>query len=164
MSGALRGLSKVGLALVAVLAAVTLVALEGQEVAVLRTRAADGGQRTTRVWVADVKGVPWIEAASPERPFYTDIERDPRVELERAGRTASFVAHPLPGPGGHAEIRALLRARYGWADRWIGAIADTSRSIAVRLEPAPAAGGREPGSGSEAQGGSGRGGAGRGER
>lgn len=40
----------------------------------------------------------------------------------------------VPNPDGHARIRRLLAGRYGWADRWIGLLADTSRSIAVRLD------------------------------
>ena len=32
------------------------------------------------------------------------------------------------------RIRDLLAARYGWADCWIGLVADTRRSVAVRLE------------------------------
>ena len=50
-------------------------------------------------------------------------------QLERVAR-ASIV----PNPAGHRRIRDLLAARYGWADCWIGLVADTRRSVAVRLE------------------------------
>jgi hypothetical protein len=129
----------VGVAAVAIIAlvTVTLVALEGVEVVQLRTTAPDGSVRTTRTWVADADGATWIEAANPERPFLQDLSAHPEVSLVRGRATYHLHAVPLSGDGPHRKIRRLLRAKYGWADAWIGLIADTSRSVAVRLEPAP---------------------------
>ena len=78
---------------------------------------------------------PWVESANPERPFLRDIEARPDVELVRGGEVLALRAVPVPGDDGHHEIRRLLAAKYGWADRWVGLLADTSRSVAVRLEP-----------------------------
>jgi len=117
-------------------AAVTLFALEGNEVVVLHTRAADGTTRATRTWIAAADGSLWIESANPERPFYLDIQRDPRVDLERGGETRLYTAVPQPGRTSHERIRGLLRERYGWADWWIGLLTDTSNSILVELRPA----------------------------
>lgn len=113
--------------------AITLLALEGGEVVVLRTRTVDGGWRETRIWVADDDGMPLIEAASEERPFFRDLQRDPRVELERAGATERRIAIVLEPREGHELVRARLRQKYGWKDWWIGWIADTSESRGVRL-------------------------------
>ena len=120
-------------------AAVTLTALEGNEVVVVRTHDASGGARETRVWVADADGALWVEAATPERDFYRDLEAQPAAELVRGERTLRVVAHPEPGPAGHAHIRALLAAKYGWADQWVALLQDTSRSVAIRFLPADAA-------------------------
>ena len=117
-------------------AAVTLIALEGGEVVVLHTRAADGTPRATRTWIAAADGALWVEVANPERPFYRDIQTHARVDLERAGQTHPYTAVPHPGGDGHDRIRALLRERYGWADWWIGLLTDTSDSILVELRPA----------------------------
>jgi hypothetical protein len=117
-------------------AAVTLIALEGNEVVVLHTRGTDGATRATRAWIAAADGSLWIEAANPERPFYRDIQADRRVALERGGTTRPYTATPHPGRAGHERIRALLRERYGWADWWIGLLTDTSDSILVELQPA----------------------------
>jgi hypothetical protein len=117
------------------LVAVTLVALEGVEVVQLRSTAPDGSVRTTRTWVADADGATWVEAANPERPFLRDLQAHPEVSLVRGGGEQHLHAVPLPGDGPHRKIRQLLRAKYGWADAWIGLIADTSRSVAVRLDP-----------------------------
>jgi hypothetical protein len=131
---------RIGLLLVAVLLAfliTTWIALEGREVVVIRTFDAGGEARETRTWVADEDGFVWIESANPERPFYRDVLANPRVQLERAGVVHGFIASVEPNPEGHRRIRRLLADKYGWADRWIALLADTSASIALRLEPAP---------------------------
>jgi hypothetical protein len=128
-----RGL---GLGLVALLgfAATTLVALEGREVVVVRTHDADGEEHTTRTWIADAEGASWIEAANPERPFLQDVVRTSTLVLDRGGASHRCRASVLPNPTGHARIRELLAEKYGWADRWVALVADTERSLAVRLE------------------------------
>jgi hypothetical protein len=110
-----------------------LAALEGAEVVVLRT-GAPGAPRETRVWVADADGAWWIEAANPSRPFLRELGADDRLEVRRFGRWHRCRATVAPDPGGHERIRRLLRARYGWRDSWIGWLADTTRSRAVRLD------------------------------
>ncbi len=119
-------------------AAVTLVALEGNDVAVLRTAANDGSPREMRVWVAEHDGALWVEAATPERAFYRDLLARPAAELVRGDAVVPVVARPQPGADGHALVRSLLEAKYGWADCWVGLLQDTSRSVAVRLDLDPA--------------------------
>src|SRR5512140_3744425 len=89
-------------------AAVTLVALEGHEVVVLRTVDEHGARRDTRTWVADADGDAWVEAANAERPFLRHIQGNARVELHRAGGTQSCHAVALANPEGHRRIRRLL--------------------------------------------------------
>ncbi|HSJ98618.1 MAG TPA: hypothetical protein VLC53_16200 [Myxococcota bacterium] len=115
--------------------AVTWVALESNEVAVLRTRTPAGDFDTTRVWVADADGAALIEAATPERAWYQSLRTQPEVELLRDGAPLRYRALPEPGPEGRERIRALLREKYGWADWWVGMLQDTSDSVLVRLEP-----------------------------
>jgi hypothetical protein len=116
-------------------AAVTLYALEGREIVVVRTRAPDGSARETRTWVADDGNGVLIEAAFEARPFFQDLLITPEVELVRGARVQRYRATPVPNPGGHARIRALLAEKYGWADWWVGLLQDTSQSVAVRLAP-----------------------------
>ena len=123
------------LALALGFAVITLIALEGKEVVVVRTHNEDGGWRETRTWIAENEGAAIIEVANPERPFYLDIQRNPQIELRRAGRIEPHRAIVMKQPDGHTLIRRLLRERYGWADVWIGLIADTTQSLALRLEP-----------------------------
>ena len=127
----------VAVALAIAFGAVTLFALEGREVVVVRTRDADGSERATRTWIADAEGAAWIEAANPERPFLHDLEREPALVLERQGTALDCRASIAPNPDGHERIRNLLATKYGWADCWIGLVADTRRSLAVRLDCTP---------------------------
>lgn len=120
------------LAALVLFTAVTLIALEGSEVVVLRTYDAAGGGHDTRTWAADQLGAIWIEAANPDRVFLQRVRAQPRVALLRGGEWRRCTAE-LAGASGHARIRRLLGKKYGWRDRWIGLLVDTSRSVAVRL-------------------------------
>ena len=130
----LRVATAAALGVGAVLAVATLLALEGREVVVLRTTDGQGRHHETRVWIADFEQASWVEAANPERPFYRDILAQPNVEIVRRGATQALRAHPVAGRAGHDLIRRLLAEKYGLADCWIGLLADTSRSIAIRLD------------------------------
>ena len=66
--------------------------------------------------------------------FLRDVEARPDVELVRGGEVLALRATPIPGDAGHRKIRRLLAAKYGWADVWVGLLADTARSVAIRLE------------------------------
>jgi hypothetical protein len=132
---ALRALGVLAAAVPAGVMLVTLAALEGHDVRVLETTTAAGAARRTRVWVADGDGALWVEAAADDRPFHRDLLAHPRVALVHHRRRAVFTATPVPGRAAHAALRALLRAKYGWADAWIGIFQDTSASIPIRLDP-----------------------------
>ena len=121
--------------LIAALVIITLVALEGREVVVLRTSDGEAESKETRTWIADYEGHAWVESANPERPFFRHIQAHPEVEVVRGGQVLEMRAVALPPAEGHALIRRLLAEKYGWADVWIGFIADTSQSTAVRLDP-----------------------------
>lgn len=135
-----RRLLVAAVALTAAFGAVTLVALEGRSVAVLRTSSAGGEDHRTRVWFAEHDGALWIESATDARPFYLDLQKQPELAMELMGppwaRNVKIVrgrAELVPEPGGHDRIRTLLREKYGWADAWIAMLQDTSGSRAVRV-------------------------------
>jgi hypothetical protein len=128
-------LAGVGLALFGLSAATTLVALEGREVVLLRTFASNADVHEARVWVADDRGVTWIEVADAGKEFYRRMLADPHVEVVRGGTAARYHAEPDLSRAAHDRIRNLLRKKYGWADWWVGLLVDTSGSIAVRLVP-----------------------------
>jgi reactive intermediate/imine deaminase len=119
------------------LGAFTWWALESGDVAVLVTERPGGGARETHVWGVAHEGALRLEAATPERAWLAEALAAGEVQLERGGRRERFRAERLDAPGAHDRIRALLRAKYGLRDAWVGLIQDTSRSVAVRLTPLP---------------------------
>lgn len=130
-----KGLVGALLGVVAALGLFTWWALESSEVVVVTTRAEDGSARETHVWFAENRGELWLEAGTPENPWYLDILEDPRLRLRAEdGPAADFVARPMPDRS--PDVRKLLSAKYGVRDRWVGLFVDSSRSIAVRLVPA----------------------------
>jgi len=104
----------------------------GREVVTLRTQRPDGSWQSTRLWAVDDAGAVWLHSAGAA--WARRFEGDPIVELKRGGVTRRYRAHPVPGP--HPRIDALLRQKYGIADRWVRFIApDTDRVLVVRLDP-----------------------------
>jgi hypothetical protein len=131
--GTARRIGVAGILLGLAMGTLTLLALEGGEVVIVRTRDTNGGVRETRTWIADRAGESWIEAASPMRPFFLDVLGTPDTELWRGGRWQHCRALVAANPEGHARVRSLLAQKYGWRDRWIGMLVDTSGSMALRL-------------------------------
>ena len=122
--------------LVAGFGATTWWALESGGVAVIETRTPDGSVRSSHVWYAEPDEELWLEAGAPEHPWFLDVQRDPAITFTAAGRSARFVAQPVPGALDHARIRSLMREKYRLRDGWVGLMVDTSRSVAVQLLPA----------------------------
>ncbi len=77
----------------------------------------------------------WLEAATPEREWYLNIQRHPVVTLTLGGHKRQYRAQAVSTTEGHVLIRSLLREKYGPRDRWVSLLQDTSRSVAVRLAP-----------------------------
>ncbi len=133
----MRRLALVALVLLVALGAVTLFSLEASDVAVLVTPRPDGRVRETHVWWVDDGGALLVEAATPERAWLAEARAAGEIEVERDGRRERFRVERSDAPGAHDRVRALLRAKYGWRDVWVGLLQDTSRSVAVRLPPLP---------------------------
>lgn len=124
--------------LLAVGVLVTWWALESSGVAVIETRAADGTIRSTHVWYAEPDGDLWLEAGTPDNPWYRDVQADPVVSFTADRRSGRYTADSIANPSGHEKIRSLFREKYGLRDWWIGLLMDGSDSIAVRLTSAEA--------------------------
>ena len=123
-------------ALVAAFGAMTWWALESGGVAVIETRAPEGTTRSTHVWYTEPGGKLWLEAGTPENPWYRDVQKNPVVRFEAKGRLGRYTARPVVEASGHARIRSLMREKYGLRDRWVALLFDTSHSVAVELLPA----------------------------
>ena len=108
---------------------------EQTEVALLRTQAADGSLRETRLWVVDHTGHPWVRVANPRRGWFARLREHPQVEIVRGGRAQACEARVHEEPEARAAIDAAFRARYGLVDWWYGVLLRRG-AIPVELVPA----------------------------
>jgi hypothetical protein len=111
--------------------ALTWLALESGGVAIVETRAPDGATRATHVWFVERDGALWLEAGSPGNGWFTDVQREPRLRVRIGNEIREARAEIVP-EASH-DVRAALRAKYGWRDAWVGLLVDSSRSVSVRL-------------------------------
>ena len=121
--------------LVVAFAGTTWWALESGGVAVVETWTPKSSVRSTHVWYTEPGEGLWLEAGTPENAWFQDIQENPALTFRADGRSARYVARPVDDPSGHTRIRSLIREKYGFRDRWVGLIVDTSRSVAVQLLP-----------------------------
>ena len=109
---------------------------EAGEVVVIRTAAAGGETRETRIWVVDtpdgllvrgtgVKG--WVEGARAE----------PRVELRRGDRWLRLRAVEQAGDAARARANELMLAKYGAAERMVRWVRNVDASVSFLLVPEP---------------------------
>ena len=131
-----RTLAAILLLLLAVVA-LQQIAAESGEVVVLTTRDATGATHTTRLWIVEHQQRLYLRAGMPQSQWYQRVLGEPAVSVEREGITTSYRAVPeltvVP------QINELMRAKYGWADAFIGYLFGRDASVPVRLEPAPGA-------------------------
>jgi hypothetical protein len=114
-----------------------LVASELGEVLVLETLDADGQPHETRIWVVDDAGAVWVRGR-PDSGWVGRLLANAEIRAERDGRRAPFVAVPDRGPAARDRVNALMREKYGFADRFIAVtLGDPDRvgAMAIRLDP-----------------------------
>ncbi len=141
------GLKRLGIACVVVAAAfvaavaASIALIESQEVVVIRTVAADGESHSTRVWVADHEGAPWIAPGNRTNGWFLRLLENPRLELERSGVTRCYRATVVEGEQAITALRVFL-AKYqsvirvtGFLNRLLEPAGDPSPPVAVRLDP-----------------------------
>ena len=115
--------------------ATTWWALESFGVATVETLQADGSLRQTHVWFVEPDGELWLEAGSPENGWFRDVLENRALTFSAERRSGRYRAEPIDGDAARRKIRSLIRAKYGFRDRWVGLLVDTSLSVAVRLSP-----------------------------
>lgn len=134
----MRRLAVAAGALVAVLALLgggVLGLSELGEVVVITTGSGED-RGTTRVWVVDSDGRPWLRAGQPENRWLARLRTHPELEMERGGTVGRYRAVLVETPEARERLNALFAEKYGIADRLIGVLRDSSRVTPIRLDPA----------------------------
>ena len=112
-------------ALVAVVVALfvgQIFASESGEVVVITTTDATGAQHETHLWVVDSDGHAWLRSGSPESGWYARLKAEYTIAAVPAKR---------------AELNALMREKYGWADMYVGFFNSRAEAVPIRLDPRP---------------------------
>lgn len=112
-------------------------ASESGEVLVLETLDAAGQSHETRIWVVDDAGVAWVRGGE-DSGWVQRLLQNPEVRAERMGRQASLRAVPFREPAVRDRVNALMREKYGFADRFIAlSLGDPDRvgALPIRLDP-----------------------------
>jgi len=114
---------------------VQMVASESGEVVVLATRGGGEEAEETRLWIVDHEGSQYLRSGQAQAGWFTRLKANPRVGLERSGQRNAFDA--VPEPAKQAVINDLMRAKYGWADEFIGMMFGRDDATPIRLDPIP---------------------------
>ncbi|MCW5890216.1 MAG: hypothetical protein KIT14_06650 [bacterium] len=107
------------------------------EVVVVHSRAADGGEKATRLWIAeDDAGTLWLRGKDGS-PWLVHIATNPVIQVDRGdGSTVPMRATAVDDPATREKVHALMQRDYGAVDSVIAAMRDPDTSVPVRLEPA----------------------------
>lgn len=114
--------------------------LDEGEVVTLVSHDAQGAEYETALWIVEWDGALWLRAGSPRTQWLERLRVHPEVELRRAGETHSYRAVVRDDPATKQGVDAAMAAKYGFADRMWGRIADHGDAVPVRLEPQAAGG------------------------
>ena len=113
------------------------VASESGEVLVLETLDAEGQPHETRIWVVEDADAVWVRGGS-DSGWVQRLLQSPEVRAEHSGHWVSFRAVPDRDPATRNRVNALMREKYGFADRFIAiTLGDSERegALAIRLDP-----------------------------
>ena len=135
MKKALVALAVALVAVAGLVASIEIASEAGGEVVVIRSVDESGAELTTRLWVVDDGGFPWLRAGSGASAWFARLEANPVIVFERGGRAERRRAVAVRDPVVRDRIEVLMAEKYGLADRWIDVIRDASDSVPIRLEP-----------------------------
>lgn len=125
----------VGILVGAVVVASSL--LDEGEVVTLITTNGSGAEYETALWVIEWNGKLYVRAGSPHTQWLDRLRANPKVALRRGDETLAFTALPTDDPQVRRAVNDRMAAKYGFADRLWGHLADRRSSVPILLEPRP---------------------------
>ncbi len=122
------------LTLAAAFGALQYAASERVEVVELHTLNDQGEELTTRLWIVDHDGHPYLRGETGSG-WFTRLRASDTVTLTRAGNTLSY-SHQVRNDN-RAEINRLMREKYTWGDQLVSLFSggDREQSNVIELIP-----------------------------
>jgi hypothetical protein len=110
----------------------------GPEVVTVETFSPDGTPVSTRLWIVDAEGRPWLRAALPwAGDWLHRMEERPRVVVHRVTGVREFNAVLVREPEAAERVGALMRAKYGLRDLLVSLPGLVEDTVPIRLDPVP---------------------------
>jgi hypothetical protein len=113
------------------------------EVVTLTTTDTDGQRFHTELWIADLDGHLYVQG-SPNRAWVKRLQRQPRVELEGAGRSGRYEARPVRDAALSAAVKNAMEEKYGTAELLAETVFERREPLAIRLDPIDGAASVDP--------------------
>ncbi|MCP4908304.1 MAG: DUF2255 family protein [bacterium] len=79
---------------------------------------ADGDRRKTRVWIAAVRGIPYLRTARTTR-WWKNIERGSPTQILAGDQIFSVSIERIDTPSLRAQIDEAFSAKYGWLGKLV---------------------------------------------
>jgi len=92
-------------------------AAERVEVVELHTTDDSGASVTTRLWIVDHEGFPYLRSSSESSGWYTRIHANAQFDLTREEEVKSYTALDRRDKAG--VVNGLMREKYTWGDRFV---------------------------------------------
>jgi len=112
------------------------------EIATLVTEDEEGRRYETTLWVVDGLDGPYLRAGRPTARWLDRLILHPRVELEREGRVAHYLATPVDDGTLRRELNRKMAEKYGLIEQVMRRFGDLDHAVVVRLEPVEGPDGR----------------------
>ncbi len=122
--------------LILLLLLVQTLASERVEVVELYTLDEFGEAQTTRLWVMDDEGYQYLRVGADGSGWFTRIQENGQIEVQRNGSTASYTV--LQRPDKSDRINDLMQEKYTWGDTFFATMLGSREgSIPLELHPVP---------------------------
>ena len=130
----------------ALLSAAAFLLIESGEVVLLRTIGERSQEFTTRLWVVDYNGHPWVSTGNPStRKWLLRVRTHSEVELVRGGLATCRRAVIVDQAGVRERVSALISAKYRvpiYGSTFLNLFAaprgDSADPVVIKLVPCPA--------------------------
>ena len=119
------------LAIVIAFGIVERLASERIEVVELHTQDESGQEVTTRLWIVDYDGHPYLRTSDEQSGWFTRLNAQQKIKLTRTNNTQTYETTQAPELRG--RINTLMHDKYTWGDSFIGAVFGRDNAIPVKL-------------------------------
>ena len=103
------------------------------EIVMITTLDSQGRDQVTELWIVELPSGTFLRAGSPDAAWLERLQAQPEVTLERDGAIARFRAVPENTGSIREKVNEAMSAKYGFADRLWGQLADRSLAVPIRL-------------------------------